>query len=182
MVHVQALRRETLDGVDLATYWCQKLRRIFCDRNEEVRFDERFCPAAREITGAIVEHGEMWIAPQIRGKAALAGSLSRLALALALIKWAPDYVYAFIAPKLVLNGFSARFGYMHMQPCAIAWLHPAERINADEYLVWMARQDLEHLVRQPVQRILSDRRALPCQFAVGTARRDGDSSHAVLAD
>ncbi len=32
-------------------------------------------------------------------------------------------------------------------------VHPAKRINADEYLIWMERQDLEHLLRRPIQRI-----------------------------
>lgn len=181
VVHVQAMRRDTLDGLTLAEHWRQQLRRIHCDQSAPVRFDEQFCPATRDISGVVVEHGEMWIAPDAR-KRGLAGHLARLALALALLKWVPDYVYGYVSEELVLNGFPAREGYMHMQPRAVDWTHPAVRFSADDYLVWMARQDLEHLVRQPVQRILSDSRALPCQFAVDRVRRDGDGSHAVLAD
>ena len=63
-----------------------------------------------------------------------------------------------------------------------AWVNPAPRFSADDYLVWVERRDLEQLVRQPVQRILSNRRAQPCQFAVDKVRRVGESSQLMLVD
>ena len=150
VVHVQAMRRETLEGIDLATHWCQQLRRLYSDRSAAVRFVERFCPAAQDITGVVVYHGEVWITPRMRRRR-LAGLLSRLALALALLKWTPDYVYGFNDESVALSGLTAREGYMHMQPHPVEWERPPDHINPSEWLVWMGRRDLEYLVRQPVE-------------------------------
>ena len=149
-VHIQALRRDSLEGIDLATHWRQQLRRIHVDRSDTTRFDGGFCPAATEISGIVVEHGEMWIAPRLRGRR-LAGYLSRLALALALLKWVPDYVYGYVDKNLAAKGFPVREGYMHMQPQAVDWVEPPPQFSLGEWLVWMPRRDLEYLVRQPVR-------------------------------
>ena len=150
VTHIQAMRRDVLEGIDLASHWRQQLRRTLVDRDDTAEIGAEFCPAASAIQGVVIEHGEMWIAPRLRRRR-LAGLLSRLALGLAVAKWAPDFVYGFVAEALVMKGFPAREGYMHMQPMAVGWVRPPDHINSDDWLVWMAAQDLDYLVRQPIE-------------------------------
>ena len=44
----------------------------------------------------------------------LAGDLSRLAHAIALTEWNPDYIYGFVRKELVLKGFPLKEGFMRM--------------------------------------------------------------------
>ena len=147
-VHIQAMRRDRLDGVSLVELWRRQLWRIHVERNTGAQLGSAVAPAAHDITGTCVYHGEMWVEPGLRGRG-LAGLLAQLALGLALVKWAPDYVWGFVAADLVHRGFPVTEGYMHMQPEGVSWHRAPPNIRSDDWLVWMSRADLIYLMARP---------------------------------
>ena len=75
VVHVQAMRRDDLNGCSLADFWMRNLKRI---HNGEI--GEVHCPAAQMITGQVIYHGEMWVDPNLR-KFKLAATRTQLSRA-----------------------------------------------------------------------------------------------------
>ncbi len=143
IVHVQAMRRDDLSGCSLAEFWMKNLRRI---HNGEI--GEVHCPAAKTITGQVIYHGEMWVDPELR-KYRLATTLARLAQAIALMRWNPDFIYGFVSSKLTQRGFPVREGYQHISPAGTNWRRSPSNVNGDDWLVWNAREDLRWMVTLP---------------------------------
>lgn len=147
IVHLQAIRHDSLGELTLAQSWQQQLRRIFCDPNPGAKLRGTTAPAATQITGQVCYHGDMWIADHMR-RQGLSGKLSRFALGLALLTWAPDFVYAFAATSVVVRAAHIRMGYMHQQPEGVIWKKPPAGLNADDWIVWLTFQDLIYLIKQ----------------------------------
>lgn len=147
-LHLQAIRCDEIEGLNLAQYWRQHFRRIYCDHAPPAKLRGDAAPMVSMIEGMVCYHGDVWVADHLRHKG-LAGLLSRFALGLALLTWSPDYVYGFVGQELVLKGFHIHEGYMHQQPIAVAWETPPVGIEADDWLVWMSRRDLIYLTQQP---------------------------------
>lgn len=146
LVHTQAMRLENLGGLSLAEHWNQQLRRLYVDMSDHAKLRE-FCGASTSIRGNVVYHGEMWIAPSFRNNG-LAQSLSRLCLAIGLMRWKPDWIYAFVSREVVLSGLAIRKGYLHFEPLAIEWENPPGLFDPDEWLVYVSKLDLCKLVKK----------------------------------
>lgn len=140
IVKVHAMRRESLTGVCLADYWNLQLPRIHGGK-----VGERHCPGARQIGGLVVYHGDLYVKPELR-RNNIASLSSQLSLALALIKWAPDYFYCFVSPRACRRGFHINYGYSHAQPRAVDWIECPEGIRPDDWLCWTSFEDLVHLI------------------------------------
>lgn len=141
VLHLQALRRDSLTGISLATFWNRYLDRIYDGRPA---LDH--CPGAFQITGNVVYHGELWVDKDHRSDG-IAPLTCRLAHGLALIKWAPDYIYGLITDQLIRSGFHVREGFAHAQPRAIEWERVPSNIDAADWLVWNSLEDLLHNVK-----------------------------------
>jgi hypothetical protein len=104
-------------------------------------------PYATELTGALCYHGEFWLTSDgtYRGQG-LVSMLARAALAIALLKWQPDYVYGLVPPSLMQRGLAAKYGYNHSHPQGVSWFVPHDYAPMDEYLVWNSKRDLIQLL------------------------------------
>lgn len=134
-VHFQAVRRDDLQGVKLATHW-RTLGRL-----HDGVVGERHCPAADRITGVVAYHGNMWIADKYR-HSGIANPACLLTHALAYQKFRPDYIYAFIETGLVLKGMDRRFGYLNAEPVATEWTEGPEGISRNDWIMWNDRAQL----------------------------------------
>jgi hypothetical protein len=148
IVHLQATRRSDLEDVSLVDH-LYELRRLYrlpgLDMEADVDRDSLRAPALRQITGKVCYHGEIWLDQSLRGKG-LSALLPRLLLALALLKWSPDYVFGFVPTKIAYRGILTQYGYMHIQPGGI-FGKPANAIEpVNKWLAWLSRQDLVHLM------------------------------------
>ena len=105
--------------------------------------------ASRRITGKVCYHGELWLKGGpggFRGHG-LTCALPRLALALAYIEWAPAFMFGLVHPLAACKGLAAREGYMHVEPQGALWqCHNSNEVY-EEWLVWMSRSDLRHLLQ-----------------------------------
>lgn len=148
VVHMQAMRLDHLQDETLADH-LEARSKLFCSPHipaDTARSDFRSCQYTQRISGAVCYHGEMWLrtGDQYRGRG-LSAVLPRLALAIALVRWAPDYIYGMVQTKLVYKGIPAQYGYLHVHPKGIRWRVPGEK-TFDEWLVWLSREDLEEII------------------------------------
>ncbi len=157
LVHTQAMRRLRLGGT-LADYLSAQFRK-FPPPGLEVDFSRsryRPGPGARRISGTACYHGEAWIRPgddSFRGTGII-GPLARFAMASALLRWSPDYIFGFISEGLAFRGLVEREGYMHTDPGALKWkLSDGEVLHG--YLCWMAREDMDHMMDLSVERLVA---------------------------
>jgi hypothetical protein len=143
IVHTQALRRDRLGERTLFAHWKEQLRRIYADPAPAAQLGKNHCPAARDIRGDVVYHGDLWLDPAFRGKGA-SEALTRLGQALGFMRWNPDYIYAFVSEALIMKGVTLRQGYMHFQPIANDWQRPPDHIKPTDWLAWNGRADLRY--------------------------------------
>lgn len=148
IISVQAARFDPIGRRTLAEHWQLQHRRIHVEPypDQSPALGEDHCPAAREITGNVVYHGNMWLAPEWLGKK-LGTPLCRMGQLIAHLKWDLDFIYCFIETRLVQKGFAAHQGYSHIQPMGTDWTRPPGHIHADDYLCWNTPVDLDHLAR-----------------------------------
>ncbi len=159
LVHTQAMRRIDLPGT-LADF----LRRKFRDFPPAgVGLDlarSRYVagPGARAIAGRVCYHGEAWLCPEagFRGTG-MAGVLARFALAGAVLRWAPDYVFGFMSEGLAFRGLVEREGYMHTDPGVLRWQPAGGGAVMTGFMVWMGRADLRHMMGLAPERLLHAR-------------------------
>ena len=153
VVHVQAVRKDELNGIPLANH-LESLRAFYNDPASGAAPQE-YCfsaaPMAQRITGTVCYHGEVWLKGGqngFRGQG-LAAVLPRMALALALAKWQPDYIYGLAWPAIVEKGLAFQYGYRNVQPHGVLWNLPMDPEPFDGWLIWMTRGDLISLMEHP---------------------------------
>ncbi len=156
LVHKQAVRNLNLSGRSLAEYMANNYTKFLPKDFDLDRVNSSYNPgpAARRIKGKVCYHGDLWLSSDYRGTG-LVNVLARFSLATALLRWSPDYVMGFMERPLAFKGLAEREGYMHAEPGAMD-LH---RNNIDQvtegFMVWMAREDISHLLTIPLTGLVS---------------------------
>lgn len=184
VVHIQAVRYDDLTGTNLARE-CENLTSFYFDPKISAEDDEwckSYAPIAKQITGPSCYHGEVWLRKGegkndsgFRGKG-LASLLARLGMAIALLKWNPNYIYGYVYPALILNGVMANYGYSHFQPSVLQWHRPSREKNLDVWIIWMARKDLMELT------LSTQERDIDIRGQIGQAHQNGGSSVQIAAE
>ena len=152
IVHTQAVRMLDLCDVTLAEH-LEQHRHLYASpeiKGDPTLFSFAPTPMCQKIAGRVCYHGDLWLkegsASGFRGTG-LTTILPRMAMALSLMEWSPDYIFGFMYPFMACNGLAAREGYLHMEPSI--WHAPGESETVSEWLVWMAREDINYLMEFP---------------------------------
>lgn len=160
LIHSQAAKKVPLHGASLATH----LRTHFVDFPppipgvdfERSRF--RATPGMRGITGNVVYHGEVWMAPeegQYRGTG-LSTVLARTGLLEIMRRWNPDFIYGFMLRQVAFKGFSERMGYFHNEPGALKWQIAGRDKPLEAFLTWLSDEDARFLLDIPVEDLVTE--------------------------
>lgn len=156
VVHTQAVRLIDLAGMTLAEH-LQQHRHLYASpgiTGDATLFEFAPTPTCQKITGRVCYHGDLWLkegsATGFRGTG-LTTVLARLAMAISLMEWSPDYIFGFMYPFMACKGLAAREGYLHMEPGV--WHAPGESETVAEWLVWMARDDIKYLMQFPASEL-----------------------------
>lgn len=156
LVHTQAMRKLTI-ATSLADYMQANFRAyppagVALDKKNS---HYRAGPGARQIRGSVCYHGDAWLKPdpEYRGTG-ISGVLARFALISCMLRWGPDYIFAFVPDKYAYKGLIEREGYMHSEPGALAWKLPDKAEFIRGFMVWLSREDLNHLMSIPPEMLL----------------------------
>lgn len=158
LVHTQAMRRFAIVS-SLAEYLEANFR-AFPPSGLPLDMERsRYIPGpgARQIRGELVYHGEAWLKPgdsTYRGTG-ISGALARFAMASAVLRWSPDYIFAFVPEKYAFRGLVEREGYMHSDPGALIWQMKGENKAFRGFMVWMGREDLTHMMGIPPELLVA---------------------------
>lgn len=156
LVHTQAMRLIDLNGRSLSGYLADGYVEFPPPGLEIDYAKSRYNPgpSAHRINGTTCYHGDFWLSGDYRGTG-LANILARFALASCHLKWAPDYIVGFMLRQVAFKGLAEREGYMHNEPSALFW-HRADIDQALEaFMVWMAREDISHLLTIPLDGLVN---------------------------
>lgn len=153
IVHVQAARCDDLTGTNLARDIDSLTKCVAEPSTLPSSEDTGFCqaPAAKEITGKVCYHGEIWLRggnSGYRGQG-LASILPRLVLALAHAKWAPNYMWGLGQQWLIDRGLPQQYGYRYVQPRGTYWKKTKYNRPIDSWIMWMSGRELAHLIQAP---------------------------------
>lgn len=151
LVHKQAVRVIDLAGLSLAGYMARK----YIDFPpsgldlDMVKSHYNPGPAARRILGKVCYHGDFWLGEDYRSTG-LVSVLARFALATTLLRWSPDFVIGFMLRPVAFKGLAEREGYMHSEPGCLFWHCADNDAVLETFMVWMAREDISHLLTMPL--------------------------------
>ena len=155
VIHTQAMRLIHLGRESLGDYMRESFREFppVLPDLDLPRSRYRAGPGAKTMRGDVCYHGEFWIDPeggQYRGSG-LSTVLGRFAFLTATARWAPDYIFGFMAQSVAFKGFAARHGYMHAEPGALRWYRENNDTPLEGLMVYMGREDIRYLMSLPVQ-------------------------------
>lgn len=153
IVHTQAVRTIELGGLTLGSYLAARFRDFTPADYAIDKSRSRYhgAPGSRAIAGEVCYHGELWLkgGPGGYRGAGMTAVLARLAIAMSLLKWAPDYIFGFMFPIAACKGLAAREGYMHTEPGTLYWALPGQEEPMEIWTVWMGREDIRHILDIP---------------------------------
>lgn len=155
LIHTQAAKRVHIGEKTLA----QHLMTHFRDFPpplpgvdlERSRFSAT--PGAHRITGNVVYHGEVWMAPEegrYRGTG-LSTVMARSGLLEVMRRWDPDFVYGFMLRQVAFKGFAERMGYMHNEPGALKWQIAGREQPIEAFLTYLSEEDAKYMLDIPVE-------------------------------
>lgn len=156
LIHSQAAKRIPLEGRTLAEYLLKGFRNFPPPLNGVDTKRSRFkaTPGAHRIAGNVVYHGEVWMAPNDKGKyrgVGLSTVLARTGLLEVMRRWDPDYMYGFMLRQVAFKGFSERMGYMHNEPGALKWVVDGFEEPFEAFLTYLSQEDARYLLDIPVE-------------------------------
>lgn len=170
LVHKQAVRIVDLSGLTFSQYMGKRYT-DFLPHGFNLDMDNSYYnpgPAARKISGTICYHGDLWLSSDYRGTGVV-NVLARFALASALLRWLPDFVVGFMTRSLAFRGLSEREGYMHSEPGCMYLRELQDDAVMEGFMVWMACEDIRHLLTIPVIDLVQKPVPKTCQVAVNAA-------------
>lgn len=156
LIHTQALRSVDLGGVSLSSHLSERFV-DFPPAGLDLDFDKSSYnpgPAARRISGKACYHGDLWLGSDYRGTG-MVNILARFALASCQMKWMPDYIFGFMLRQISFKGLAEREGYMHSEPGALFWHLAQSEKFYEAFMVWMAREDISHLLTIPLRDLVT---------------------------
>ncbi len=110
--------------------------------------DYRPGPGSLRIRGVACYHGDFWL---LGGEDGFRGQginmlAARLAMAISMIKWRPDYIYAYMHTLVACSGIAARSGFMHTEQNNLFWSVPGYDELLEAWMVWSGREDIMHFI------------------------------------
>ncbi len=149
IIHTQAIRTIDLDGQSLACHLDYKIGDYISDvfDHDQLRYNPG--PGAKSINGTVCYAGEFWMKggdKGIRGKN-LTTPLFRLTMAMSLLKWSPDYIFAVIRTETICKGLAARANFLHTEPGSIHSPLVEDGTEIEGWIAWVSKEDIEHLMK-----------------------------------
>ncbi|OSI75601.1 hypothetical protein BSZ21_04755 [Bradyrhizobium canariense] len=145
VIFVEAARLYDLAGSNLAQH-LESLQFFYADPAKHAHPDDRcICtaPTAKEITGKVVFHGDVWVRKDFRGRGLpkiMAGMLRRVTFAM----WAPDFVCG-LAGRWSVD--KAIYGTrQHYEPGGSILKLAEDQLADDDWLLWLTGEELRNLV------------------------------------
>ncbi|MCA1444439.1 hypothetical protein I6F07_30490 [Ensifer sp. IC4062] len=156
VAHVQALRVDDLRATNLAEH-LESLKACYADPKSQASSGSScVCSAstARKITGAVVYQGDVWLRGDFRGQG-LPRMFSSVAFGLAWAKWSPDFIYGLVPTWSIEKGVADLYGYLHKEAHGSILRLPDRGIEDDDWLVWLTRREVSHLIKHTMTENLS---------------------------
>jgi hypothetical protein len=150
IVFTQAMIQVDMAGLTLGEYLAENLF-AFRPHGDKYEISQSFTnqtTAGSEPRGMGCYHGEVWLRRDWRG-GALITLLPRMMIALAVLRWSPDFLFGVMEPMAAMKGLAAREGYMHLEQGSVSWHDPASGRTQTEWLIWLKREDVAHLLNVP---------------------------------
>ncbi len=153
IVHTQAVRLLDLEGGSLASYLALRFDDFTPDGWSVDTKKSRFRPApgSKSIEGTVCYHGEFWLNGGKRGVrgTGLTVLAARLAMVISLMKWSPDYIFAFMHSLTICKGLAAKAGFMHTEQNNLFWSVIGKEERLEAWTAWVSREDIRHLLGIP---------------------------------
>ena len=139
----QAMRLDDLGDSTLYDLWRNQLPRMFGTEYVPTR---DFTPILNRVTGRVVYHGDLWLHVDLR-KMKLGEICARFAMALAVIKWRPDWFVGLQEDRVAKSGFGLREGYFNWAPIGAEWRWGEPFLKPDDWIGWMTPEDTRRMFR-----------------------------------
>ena len=147
-------RLDAIGREPIAEYWQRTYARYYGYSRPFSHIEES---EVSFLAGRLVYVGEFHVARRMRGNLDMVADLAALVQILSVIKWEPDFVYAFVRDEQAQRGLIARYGFQRQVMCPRTWATEPPGRFSSEWLVANSATGVEHLararssVRQPAE-------------------------------
>ncbi|MGY4183036.1 hypothetical protein ACVIHH_008327 [Bradyrhizobium sp. USDA 4518] len=104
-------------------------------------------PSARNISGKVAYHGDLWIRRDFRGQG-LAKITAGIAHGVSFAMWAPDFLCSLVARFSLDKGLVAQYEMLHHEPGGSILQLVEENIVDDDWLIWLTGAELRSQVER----------------------------------
>lgn len=159
VAHVQALRVDNLETTSLAEH-LESLKAHYADPKSLAGPGSScscYAPTARDITGIVAYHGDLWLRDDFRGHG-FPSALAGIAFGLAWAKWSPDFIYALVPTWLIEKGIADQYGYLHKEAKGSILSLPDRGVKDDDWLIWLTQSELIELIKRTANRTIEPSR------------------------
>ena len=144
----QCIRFEQLGELSLEAFHQVQFGRIHAGHFSKGKpADYQINPAAKQITGKTVFHGDLIVSPKHRLPAGLLETFCVMSFFLALQKWDHDYSWAYLREKHVRSSVAMRYSLLHQYPMAILWEEKPDVHFTSDWFAFNSRSDIEYLAK-----------------------------------
>ncbi|MCA1378618.1 MULTISPECIES: hypothetical protein [unclassified Bradyrhizobium] len=132
---------------DSRTNFAEHLEKAFGDdqTTREHTYDGWTCiaPSARQMTGKVAYHGDVWVRRDYRGQS-MPNIMAGVAFGVSFAMWVPDFVCALVAPRLLDKGVVAQYAYAHHEAGGLRLLE--RNVLNEHLLIWLTGEELRNRV------------------------------------
>lgn len=142
-------RLDDLGDEDLTKFWQRSLARQYgAEANNFVEATSELI--SRDVSGRIAYFGDLYV---VQGSAISRRSRERLRWftaighALTLLKWQPNWTYAFLREEDILRGAAASYGFARVVPAPQHWIDPPSPRSNTEWCALSSRKEVVGMIK-----------------------------------
>ncbi len=154
IVHTQAMRHIDLKGQSLGEHFEARIDDYISEIFDHDRMKYQAGPGAKTVTGKVCYVGEFWMQggeKGIRGSD-LATPLSHLTMAMCLLRWSPDYIFAIMRSSVICKGLAARSNFLRTEPGSFTLPFVDQGEDVEAWTAWSSREDMQYLMKLALSR------------------------------
>lgn len=136
-----SVRQDDIGEEHVASYWQRTYGRYYGLGDP---FDIIGKDVIGFLSGRLAYVGEMHICKEARGRHDLAAKMSSLIQMTSILKFRPDWVYAFVHERHALLGMPARYGFTRQFRAIRRWVEPPAGRSQTEWLCAVSAREVVH--------------------------------------
>lgn len=143
---IQGARLESIGRLSLEEFMAIQIKRLH-KASDGRRSQHQINPAAKQITGNVVYHGDLIASQKPQLPRGVLESFCVITMIVSLSKWDHDFSWCYLRDKHARADIARRYGLFHQYPNAVLWDELPDPHWVDDWLAFNTKHDIEYLAQ-----------------------------------